>query len=256
MAVAGGGAGLLGVGIYIVIQLLSGGNIDPGVIIGQLQPSTTTQQGLTSQDFAGADQYETFASTVLGSTNDTWTNIFKKDGKTYQPPHLVLFRQATQSGCGVASSDVGPFYCPPDSTIYLDETFFDVLQKQYKAKGGDVAQAYVIAHEAGHNVQEQLGIMDQIDRTSNAASVKVELQADCFAGVWAHDANAEGVFQPGEVNEALDAAAAVGDDRIQKAAGQQVNPETWTHGSAAERQDWFNRGYKTGNPADCNTFGS
>lgn len=249
----GGGIGLLGVGIYVVFQLLTGGPIDPSVVLGGLQPSTT-QQGLTSQEFQGADQYETFASTVLGSTNDTWSDIFKQDGKTYTPPKLVLFRQATQSGCGVATSSVGPFYCPADSTIYLDETFFDVLQTQYKAKGGDVAEAYVIAHEAGHHVQEQLGIMDSVDRSSPSESVKVELQADCFAGVWAFAVNKEGVFEPNEVNEALDAAAAVGDDRIQKAAGQQVNPETWTHGSAAERQDWFNRGYKNGDPSACNTF--
>jgi predicted metalloprotease len=228
-------------------------NGDVGAVLNQLQGLQGAQQNFQQSDMGLSDDYPKFASTVLGSANDVWTQVFAKNGKTYNPPKLVLFRSATQSGCGVATSDVGPHYCPNDATIYLDETFFDQLTSRFKAKGGDVAEAYVIAHEVGHHVQRELGILDK-GTEDGQASIKVELQADCFAGIWANSVSHLNVFEPGEVNEALDAAAAVGDDRIQKTINGQVNPETWTHGSSAQRVEWFNRGYESGEPAQCDTF--
>jgi predicted metalloprotease len=253
-----GGGGLVGVILFLAINLLGGSN-DPTLnsVLDQLQNGQATQQQAGSE-YAGADQYETFSSQVLGSNNDTWSAIFQQSGKTYVPATLVLFRTATQSGCGLAQAAVGPFYCPADQKIYLDETFFDELQKRFKAKGGDVAEAYVIAHENGHHVQNLLGIFDTVstDAGSSGGSVKLELQADCFAGVWAHAVAEQGVLEAGEINEALDAAAAVGDDHIQEITEGKINQDTWTHGSSAERTDWFNRGYTSGKPSSCDTFGT
>jgi predicted metalloprotease len=219
------------------------------------------QQAYSAQDFEGQDDYEVFASTVLGSTNDTWNGIFSQNQQTYNEPVLVLFRSATQSGCGMATSRVGPHYCPYDGTIYLDETFFDELTTRLGAEGGDVAEAYVIAHEVGHHVQMELGIMEQVARLqsetpsdTNELSIKLELQADCFAGLWAYSIKDLGVFTPGEIEEAIDAAAAVGDDHIQEKVNGQIQPEKWTHGSSAQRVSWFNRGYEQGSFAACNTF--
>ena len=173
-----------------------------------------------------------------------WAKEFKKENKNYIPPKLVLFRTATESGCGPATSEVGPHYCPLDQTIYLDETFFDELTKRFGAKGGDVAQAYVIAHEVGHHAQNGLGIMDQMkNNPTNATSIKLEMQADCYAGLWANSIKDQGVLMPGEIGEAMDVAAAVGDDRIQKKVTGYINPETWTHGSSQQRVAWFNNGY-------------
>ena len=255
-AVVGGGLGVVGIVATLLYSFLSGTPIDIGQILTELQSTQSSQQTISSQDFEGADDYEKFASTVLGSTNDTWRNIFTKSGKTYNEPRLVLFRTATTSGCGVATSDVGPHYCSADATIYLDETFFTELQQRFKAQGGDVAEAYVIAHEVGHHVQNELGIMDQVQQqgNSNSLSIKLELQADCFAGIWANSVSHLGVFQPGEINEAIDAASAVGDDRIQQSVQGQITPETWTHGSSAQRVQWFTTGYESGNPESCNTF--
>ena len=251
-----GGGGLIGVVLFLAVSFL-GGSDNPALntVLDQLQSGQATQQQAGSA-FAGADQYETFSSQVLGSNNDTWAEIFQQSGKTYTPATLVLFRSATQSGCGFAQSAVGPFYCPADQKIYLDETFFDELQKRFKAKGGDVAEAYVIAHENGHHVQNLLGIFDQVGTGAGASgdSVKLELQADCFAGVWAHAVSQQGVLEVGEISEALDAAAAVGDDHIQEMTTGQINQDSWTHGSSAERMDWFNRGFNTGKPSSCDTF--
>jgi predicted metalloprotease len=257
-----GGLGLVGTLIALAFTYFSsGGNIS--AVLQQLQGAQSVSQNYQSSDFRVTDQYPKFAATVLGSDNDLWSQTFSKSGKTYTPPKLVLFRSATQSGCGVVTSDVGPNYCPVDATIYLDETFFDELQTKFKAKGGDVAEAYVISHEVGHHVQNQLGIMDAVSHgaiggklNDSQRSIDLELQADCFAGIWANSVSKLGVIQPGEINEAIDAAAAVGDDRIQKETTGRVNPETWTHGSAAQRVDWFNRGYNSGEPNQCNTFGS
>lgn len=253
----GGGLGVVGVVASLLYSFLSGAPIDVGQILTQLQSTQSSQQNLTTKDFEGADNYEVFASTVLGSTTDVWKNVFEQNGKVYAEPRLVLFRTATTSGCGVATSDVGPHYCPADQTIYIDETFFIELQQRFKARGGDVAEAYVIAHEVGHHVQNELGIMNQVRQQgdSNEASISLELQADCFAGIWANSISDADVFQPGEITEAIDAASAVGDDRIQQSVQGQVNPETWTHGSSEQRVQWFTTGLETGSPQSCNTFG-
>lgn len=251
LAVAGGGISLLAVGVAIVFSLLTGGNIDIGSILAQL-PQTSVPSTITSQDFEGFDDYEKFTATVLGSTNEYWQQTFSAAGKQYDPPKLVLFRQATRSACGIATSEVGPHYCPTDATIYIDETFYDELRARFQAKGGDVAEAYVLAHEVGHHVQHQLGLLGDT-ALSNQESVQVELQADCFAGLWANSINHLNVFEAGEINEALDAAAAVGDDRIQSRVQGRVNPETWTHGSSEQRMHWFGQGYTTGEPARCDT---
>jgi predicted metalloprotease len=173
---------------------------------------------------------------------------------------LVLFRTATNSACGTATSQIGPHYCPLDSTIYLDETFFDELTNRLGATGGDVAEAYVIAHEVGHHVQNELGIMNRVQTQqqalpsqANELSVQLELQADCFAGLWAHSIRDIGVFETNEIREAMDAAAAVGDDRIQERTQGYVNPENWTHGSSDQRVEWFNKGYQTGELSACNS---
>jgi hypothetical protein len=259
-----GGLGGLGLVVVLLIALFGGGGGGLDQIIGQLdnqQPATQT--GAQPEEFQGEDDYEVFAATVLGSTDETWDEIFTKSGLNYVEPTLVLFRGFTSSGCGGAQSAVGPHYCPLDETIYLDETFFDELQVRFGATGGDVAEAYVIAHEVGHHVQNRIGLMDQVRQTQqsagseeevNALSVNMELQADCYAGVWAFSIRDLGVFLPGEIQEALDAAAAVGDDRIQEAVEGQITPERWTHGSSAQRVDWFNVGFETGDPAQCDPF--
>ena len=250
-AALGGGLGVAGVVIVAAIQLFGGADVLD--VISRIDPSQLQSPAVSETgEFEGQDSYEVFASTVLGSNNDLWTGVFVANNQTYQAPKLVLFRGATQSACGGATSEVGPHYCPLDSIIYLDETFFDELRTRFAAKGGDVAEAYVIAHEVGHHVQNLRGTID--NARDNDSSIKTELQADCFAGMWAHSIRDRNVFEPGEIAEAMDAAAAVGDDRIQKATTGRVHPETWTHGSSAERVRWFTRGFETGSIANCNTF--
>jgi predicted metalloprotease len=198
---------------------------------------------------------------VLGDTEDVWDSVFKTMGSRYQPPRLVLFRGATQSACGHASAAVGPFYCPPAREVYLDTAFFNDLSRRFGAPG-DFAQAYVIAHEVGHHVQNQLGIMEKFDaqsqrtdpRARNALSVRLELQADCFAGVWGHFAARRNLLEPGDVEEGLRAAAAVGDDRLQQQGQGRVVPESFTHGSAEQRMRWFRVGFDSGDMRKCNTF--
>jgi len=252
----GGGIGVVVIVASLLFSLATGAPIDIGGLLGQAQ-NLQNQSG-DSSEFAGADDYETFSSTVLGSNDEYWKGYFQSQGKTYTEPKLVLFRTATQSACGIATSDVGPHYCPADQTIYIDETFFAQLQQlgaRFRDGNGDVAQAYVIGHEVGHHVQHQLGTFDQIGGSpSNEQSIALELQADCYAGVWAHSIRDRGVFGPGEINEAIDAAAAVGDDRIQSQVNGQVSPETWTHGSSEQRVQWFNTGFDTGDPTTCKTY--
>ena len=260
MLIGGGGVGITGLALFLLLTYLQGGDITDVITTG-LQQVQVSEQNIDPAQFEGADEYETFASAVLGSSDDMWSEIFRQSNSTYNPPTLVLFRGATQSACGGASSQVGPHYCPLNETIYLDETFFNELQSRFGATGGDVAEAYVIAHEAGHNEQNKLGIMDEINRYAgssreNELSVKLELQADCFAGLWAYSIRDLGVIQPGEIKEAMDAAAAVGDDRIQETTTGRVNPESWTHGSSEERVAWFTRGYESGELSSCNTFGT
>jgi predicted metalloprotease len=200
---------------------------------------------------------------VLADTEDTWTEIFNRRGQRYNPPVLVLFDGATQSGCGVGRAEVGPFYCPQDEKVYLDLSFFRELAQRFGAPG-DFAQAYVVAHEVGHHVQKELGLSDHVSeaesragqRQANAISVRVELQADCYAGVWGHFAAERGLLDPGDAQEGLNAAAAIGDDRLQRMSEGQVSPETFTHGSSADRVKWLRRGLDGGAIESCDTFSS
>lgn len=253
-ALGTGGVGLVGVVLFVALNLLMGGQVDMNEVLNQLQTVPTTQQTNRSE-FEGQDNYEVFTSKVLGSNNDLWRNYFEKNVLQYEEPRLVLFRGATQSACGGAVSQVGPHYCPIDNTVYLDETFFDQMKQFGIQDTGYVAQSYVVAHEVGHHVQNQLGIMDSVDhQRDNRALMALELQADCLAGVWAHSVNQLGVFQTGEINQAIAAAKAVGDDNIQKRTEGHIQPENWTHGSSEDRASWFSRGYQSGQPNQCNTF--
>lgn len=222
-------------------------------IIGQIQSLQSTQVDESSQpvEFRGDDDYQVFTEQVLGSSDELWTSVFSSNKRTYEQPRLVLFRGVTESACGVASSQVGPHYCPIDNTIYLDETFFEELKRRYGGSTGEVAQAYVITHEVGHHVQNQLGSLNTRTQSSRDGAIQLELQADCYAGVWAHAQAQDDVFGGGEIQQALDAAAAVGDDNIQQRSGGRVTPENWTHGSSEQRVDAFTTGYDSGDPGQC-----
>ncbi len=255
MGAAAGGLSITGVILLLAVNYFMGGDLTD--VVNQIQPALENPQQNT-KEFEGQDDYEVFASTVLGSNNDLWLRIFSENNLSYTPPTLVLFRSATASSCGTATSQVGPHYCPLDSTIYLDETFFDELTTRLGAQGGDVAEAYVIAHEVGHHAQNELGIMGRVQsmqqqnpREANEISIQVELQADCFAGLWANSIRDLQVFEAGEIKEAMDAASAVGDDRIQEKVTGQVNPESWTHGSSEQRVAAFTKGYTTGDFSAC-----
>lgn len=245
----GGGATLVGIVLFFALNYL-GVQVDPGTI-NQVIEATS---GSSSQTASPVDDgYGEFASAVMGSNNDYWS----KTMRGYEEPRLVLFRGATSSACGIASSQVGPHYCPLDKTLYLDETFFDTLVR-LGGSNGDVAQAYVISHEVGHHVQNIQGTLERVQNDpayarsgENSLSVRLELQADCYAGLWANSLKDLDIFGPGEINEAIAAAEAVGDDRIQAEMQGSINPETWTHGSAAERVRSFNAGYNTGDPRVC-----
>jgi len=247
-ATIGGGLGIIGLVLVLLFNYLGTGQVNVDDVLNQIQQvQVQPNQAYNQGDFEGVDSYEIFASTVLGSANDMWQQVFAQKNMTYEAPELILFRGATASGCGGADSRVGPHYCPLDHNIYLDETFFDELKKL--GAEGDVAQAYVIAHEVGHTVQDQLGFLDA-EKTSSD-SIAIELQADCFAGLWAYSIRDLGVFAPGEIKEALNAAAAVGDDRIQATYTGRVSPETWTHGSSEARLNAFTKGFETGALAVC-----
>jgi predicted metalloprotease len=210
------------------------------------------------------DRMATFVSTVLADTEDVWTDVFAKGGSTYKAPHLVLFRGATATGCGQGEAAMGPFYCPEDQKVYIDLGFYQTLKDQLGAPG-DFAQAYVIAHEVGHHVQNLLGISAKMDQMRskvskvqyNALSVRLELQADCLAGVWANHAQAaRQLLEAGDVAEAMNAAAKIGDDALQGAGGGRVVPESFTHGTSAQRQHWFDAGLQGGAVKNCDTFAS
>ncbi|MCX5569680.1 MULTISPECIES: KPN_02809 family neutral zinc metallopeptidase [Kaistia] len=220
------------------------------------QAPTPSRTGSGSEDAGRA-----FVSKVLGSTEDVWTDIFKSAGETYEPTPLVLFSGMTRSACGQASAASGPFYCPLDKKVYIDLAFYDELKRRFGAPG-DFAQAYVIAHEVGHHVQDLQGILPKFNQMrqnmsradANALSVKVELQADCYAGVWANRTDQKGMLEAGDIDEALNAATQIGDDAIQKRTQGVVVPESFTHGTSAQRSAWFKRGYQSGDLNQCNTF--
>ncbi len=223
---------------------------------------TSYQQSAPQQTGGGIDdEGKAFVAKVLGSTEDVWDDIFKSAGETYQPTPLVLFSGMTRSACGSASSASGPFYCPLDKKVYIDLAFYDELKRRFGAPG-DMAQAYVIAHEVGHHIQDLTGILPKFNEMrrsmsreeANAMSVRVELQADCYAGVWANRTDQKGMLEAGDIDEALNAATQIGDDAIQKRTQGVVVPESFTHGTSAQRRTWFDRGYKTGDLNQCNTF--
>lgn len=246
---------IVGVIIYFGAKMM-------GIDLLQLAPSGAIQGGTPAALSASDRELGDFVSVVLADTEDTWEPLFAAMGKRYQKPTLVLFRGSVSSACGNAQAAMGPFYCPADQKLYIDLSFYETLRKQLGAPG-DFAQAYVIAHEVGHHVQTLLGISQQVRQAqagmstakANQLSVRQELQADCFAGIWGHHAQHQRqLLEQGDIEEALRAAAAIGDDSLQKGAGGAVRPETFTHGTSAQRQEWFNRGFQSGQIADCDTF--
>ncbi|HEX8907422.1 MAG TPA: neutral zinc metallopeptidase [Longimicrobiaceae bacterium] len=252
----GGGLGALVLGL---LYMLLGGN--PGDVDQQPQPAPTNAGAPAQQN----DARSQFVSQVLRSTELTWGDLFQKMGRQYQDPHLVLYSGAYPSACGMGQAAMGPFYCPRDAKVYLDMSFFDELDQRFRAPG-QFADAYVIAHEVGHHVQNLLGISEQVQQAEQAASsraeanqysVRLELQADCFAGVWAAHARQRGelVLEPGDVESALTAASAIGDDKLQEEAQGRVVPDSFTHGSSAQRVEWLQRGLQSGDPRQCDTFG-
>ena len=259
----GAGLGCGGLLVVAVIAMLTGA--DPQQILQLLSGAAqapTDQPGPAQPGQAQPkDELGQFASVVLRETEVTWTEVFSQRGSTYEPPQLVLFEQAVRSACGTSSAAVGPFYCPLDRKVYLDLGFFSELGRRFGAPG-DFAAAYVIAHEVGHHVQELLGVGRQVnqmrqrasDEQANQLSVRMELQADCLAGVWGHYANQRRIIEPGDFEEGLGAAAAIGDDRLQKMGQGYVQPESWTHGSSQQRMTWLRQGLTSGRIENCDTF--
>lgn len=258
----GGGIGIGTVVIAVVAMLLG---VDPSVVLdlaGGPQAPTVASSQQPAPAPPADDENAQFVAHVLGDTEDTWRALFAKSGKTYQDPGLVLFSGATQTACGLGQSAMGPFYCPGDHKLYIDLDFFNDLQHRFGAPG-DFARAYVIGHEVGHHVQNLLGISARVqaekqrlgEAAANHLSVRLELQADCLAGVWAHHADrSRQLLEAGDVEEGLAAATAIGDDRLQQQAGGRVVPDSFTHGSSAQRKQWFERGMQSGDTAACDTF--
>jgi uncharacterized protein len=265
LAAGGGGLGLIGIIVFLLITFLGGGDG-----LGQLGPLQGEQvgQGDTPSEVSeecktGQDANERQDCRIVAVVNDVqafWDGVFQRSGETYPYVDTVFFTDQVQTACGLASSQVGPFYCPRDQLVYIDLGFFDELQSRFGAGGAPFAQAYVIAHEYGHHVQNQTGVLDRIGSDTQgpeSRAVRTELQADCYAGVWAANAVDQGLIvelTQEDINAGLDAASAIGDDRIQEKTQGQVNPEQWTHGSSEQRRRWFSRGYEEGRPAACDTF--
>jgi uncharacterized protein len=258
------GAGM-GIGGVVLIGIVLAVLFFTGVLGGGSGPASGSRPAAAPRVPGAPDpdaRLVDFVGFVVDDVQDFWRSDFASAGRTYETTKLVLFTGQTQSGCGLASSETGPFYCPADHKVYLDLGFFRELKSRFRAPG-DFAEAYVIAHEFGHHVQNLLGTEERVRREqerhrgeANELSVRLELQADCYAGVWGHSAYEQRLLESGDLEEALTAAAAVGDDRIQRSAGQRVDPETWTHGSAKQRSQWLRTGFETGDPAECDTFGA
>lgn len=258
-----GGGMKFGLGGIVVLLVAYFAGIDPRLIMGLMGDGGAAPQGEAEiQPGSPADEGGQFVSHVLGDTEDTWSAIFAQAGQQYPAPLLVLFSQGVNTACGSATSAAGPFYCPGDRKVYIDLAFFRQLETDFAAQG-DFAKAYVIAHEVGHHVQTVLGTSDKVraaqqrasEADANALQVRMELQADCYAGIWANHADtARQLLEAGDIDEALAAASAVGDDTIQRRVQGHVNQESFTHGSGAQRQEWFRRGYSSGQVADCDTF--
>jgi len=274
------GGGGLGIGTILVLGLLGWAlGIDPRILIGgadiimgdrggpAIEQRAPSQRDASRPSAPPTDQSGDFIAAILGNTEDVWSEIFKQNGETYRAPKLRIFSGATRSACGPAQSAMGPFYCPLDQRIYIDTSFFRDLERRFRGCSGDAckfAQAYVIAHEVGHHVQNLLGILPRAQQAQRAAGdkvqanriqVRVELQADCFGGVWAHHAEQKWkVLQPGDIEAALQTAAAIGDDMLQRKSQGRVVPDSFTHVSSAQRQHWFMTGFKSGSVKACNTF--
>ena len=267
---AGGGFGFgrgptIGCGgaiILLVLSLLTGQNFFSMFQGGGGSPVQSAPEGQVPPANESPEERKAaeFVSFVVTDAQDTWTKILEREGAQYRRSKLVLFRDAVQSSCGFAQAASGPFYCPADERVYIDLSFYDELRQRFGAPG-DFAQAYVIAHEVGHHVQHVLGIaprvrqqMESDPRNANEYSVRLELQADCFAGIWGHSTAQRNILEEGDVEEGLNAASAIGDDRMQRSAGRRVNPDSFTHGSSAQRVEWFRRGLQSGRVSDCDTF--
>ena len=260
MGIGVGGLGIGGVVIAVIAYFLG---FDPGQVLNTVQQvqEASPQAQQKGREGAPTDEMGQFVSKVLGSTEDVWTAIFRQSGKQYRDPKLVLYSGAVRSACGLGQAAMGPFYCPNDEQLYIDLAFYQDLQRRFNAPG-DFAQAYVIAHEVGHHVQKLTGTFQKMEQAQgrvskeefNRISVRMELQADCYAGVWGHHASDRKLLSAGDVDEALAAATAIGDDRLQKQSQGYVVPESFTHGSSAQRVRWFKRGMDSGRPSDCDTF--
>ncbi len=254
------GGGIIGVIIYLLYTFLGGGSGDGPVAPPQL-PGTTTE--ISAEEKAADDERAEFVKVMLAETEDVWNSLFAQQGKDYPEPTLVLFRDAIQSACGNASAAMGPFYCPSDRQVYIDLSFYKDLQTQLNAPG-DFAMAYVIAHEVGHHIQNLNGTAEKVSRLRqqlseaeyNRYSVKLELQADFFAGIWAHYTQKKNILESGDIDEALNAANAIGDDRLQKKSQGYVVPDAFTHGTSEQRMYWFKKGYQTGDISQGDTFNS
>lgn len=250
--------------ILLVVVLVAGYyGVDLTPLLNGEAPMGQTQQQSQPANSAQDNQMAKFTSVILASTEDTWSQLFQKMGKQYQDPKLVLYRGATRTGCGTGQSVMGPFYCPADKTVYIDLSFYQEMKNKLGADG-DFAQGYVVAHEVGHHVQNLLGIEPKVRQMQQGASkaeqnrlsVKMELQADCFAGVWGHNMQNQQVLEAGDLEEALNAAQAIGDDRLQQQSQGRVIPDSFTHGTSEQRYTWFKRGFDSGNPSRCDTFAS
>jgi predicted metalloprotease len=258
MGMVGGGLGIGGL-IIAVIAMFMG--VDPGALLNVAEQAAPQQDTRQAPKGPPADEMGQFVSKVLGSTEDVWQEVFRAGGQKYREPRLVIFEGGTRTACGMGQAAMGPFYCPRDEAVYIDLSFYRDLRSRFRAPG-DFAQAYVVAHEVGHHVQKQLGIMDKMESLQgrvgkaeyNRYSVRLELQADCFAGVWAHHASSAIQLDAGDLEEGLNAAAAIGDDRLQKQTQGRVVPEAFTHGSSEQRVSWFKRGMQSGRMQDCDTF--